>query len=66
MFQSLGKIWSGFRDSMVYLSMITNLLNSLQPFSVRRQLRLSERYMRILINDPEIVWDDMRKVGAPA
>uniref|UniRef100_A0A5K3FD10 Cilia- and flagella-associated protein 206 n=2 Tax=Mesocestoides corti TaxID=53468 RepID=A0A5K3FD10_MESCO len=56
----VANVWWQFRDNLVFISMLSNLLNSLQPFGVKRHARLAESQLRKLINESEIVWDCQR------
>ncbi|KAK2176817.1 hypothetical protein NP493_637g01014 [Ridgeia piscesae] len=64
-FIHLAQIWSGFQDEMVLLSVLSNILVSLEPFSRSHKMLFPDDVLQQHLENVEILTDQMRltKVG---
>ncbi|CAH8651286.1 unnamed protein product [Heterobilharzia americana] len=64
-FLQLANYWTGFQDEMVFLSVLTSTLNTLQTYFVGRRLKWTKERMSNLISDSEVTFDEDRKQHDP-
>ncbi|VDQ05424.1 unnamed protein product [Trichobilharzia regenti] len=62
-FLQLANCWTSFQDEMVFLSVLTSTLNTLQTYFVGRRLKWTKEKLCTLISDSEITYDENRKVS---
>ncbi|CAI2735716.1 unnamed protein product [Schistosoma spindalis] len=60
-FLQLANYWTSFQDEMVFLSVLTSTLNTLQTYFVGRQLKWTKEQMYNFISDKEVIFDEDRK-----
>ncbi|VDL96030.1 unnamed protein product [Schistocephalus solidus] len=56
-FIDIANRWSVLQNEMVFVSMLTNLMHSLQAFATRRQMRLTEETQMGFLRPGEVVYD---------
>uniref|UniRef100_A0A0V0J203 Cilia- and flagella-associated protein 206 n=2 Tax=Schistocephalus solidus TaxID=70667 RepID=A0A0V0J203_SCHSO len=61
-FIDIANRWSVLQNEMVFVSMLTNLMHSLQAFATRRQMRLTEETQMGFLRPGEVVYDADRAV----
>lgn len=59
-FIHLAQVWSGFQDEMVLLSVLSNILASLEPFVKGHQEIFSEEMLAPFMSDVKIKSDEER------
>nr|VZI05938.1 unnamed protein product [Spirometra erinaceieuropaei] len=59
-FIDIANRWSVLQNEMVFVSMLTNLMHSLQAFATRRQMRLTEETQMGFLHPGEVVYDSDR------
>ncbi|CAH8677850.1 unnamed protein product [Schistosoma haematobium] len=64
-FLQLANYWTSFQDEMVFLSVLTSTLNTLQTYFVGRQLKWTKEQMYNFISDKEVIFDEDRKHHDP-
>ncbi|VDO69376.1 unnamed protein product [Schistosoma margrebowiei] len=64
-FLQLANYWTSFQDEMVFLSVLTSTLNTLQTYFVGRQLKWTKEKMYNFISDKEVIFDEDRKHHDP-
>ncbi|CAH8568147.1 unnamed protein product [Schistosoma turkestanicum] len=64
-FLQLANYWTSFQDEMVFLSVLTSTLNTLQTYFVGRQLKWTKEQMYNFISDNEVTFDEDRKHHEP-
>ncbi|CAH8662157.1 unnamed protein product [Schistosoma margrebowiei] len=57
-FLQLANYWTSFQDEMVFLSVLTSTLNTLQTYFVGRQLKWTKEKMYNFISDKEVIFDE--------
>ncbi|CAH8873421.1 unnamed protein product [Trichobilharzia szidati] len=64
-FLQLANCWTSFQDEMVFLSVLTSTLSTLQTYFVGRRLKWTREKLCNLISDSEITFDENRKQHEP-
>ncbi|VDN12881.1 unnamed protein product [Dibothriocephalus latus] len=59
-FTAIAQSWSVLQNEMVFVSMLTNLMHSLQAFATRRQMRLTEETQMAFLHPGEVIYDSDR------
>ncbi|XP_018655069.1 hypothetical protein Smp_135170 [Schistosoma mansoni] len=64
-FLQLANYWTSLQDEMVYLSVLTSTLNTLQTYFVGRHSKWTKEQMYNFISDKEVIFDEDRKHHDP-
>ncbi|XP_018599039.1 cilia- and flagella-associated protein 206 [Scleropages formosus] len=59
-FTALAKLWSGFQDEMIFLSVLNNMVTSLKSFLASQSQLLPEDQVSILLEGMEVKSDEQR------
>merc|ERR1712226_1374500 len=59
-FINLAHIWTGFQDEMVLLSVLSNIMNSLEPFTANHREIFTEEILSPLVDLKEVKSDEER------
>ncbi|XP_063717378.1 cilia- and flagella-associated protein 206-like [Symsagittifera roscoffensis] len=60
-FINLAHIWTGFQDEMVLLSVLSNIMNSLEPFTQNHREIFTEEILSPLVDLNEVKSDEQRQ-----